>query len=377
MTTATGERQANIFAIVVLIVLALVITFLIIATIFFYNVYARGIANQTQATFLFATAIVLAAILVGICIYAIVKIVRHRSIVVSDGKKSSISISAPNDILVDNGPVAISTAPSFPPPSMFPTPVQPESSVYVTQKPAPASGSVYIRQPTDQPTDQSIVPVRQTAQPIVPPRQLPAQPTAPVQPTAQPIVPTQPTAPVRSLPIPAQVPQQQQVQQQQQVFQQQLPQQVIEQQVQKPIIQQPIIQPPIFQQSPQQPLQPEKSSLYVTQEPIQPIIQPVIQPVIQQPENSSLYVTQESARPMVQQQPLQPEKSSLYVTQAPLMFPQIQPLSLGQPIYTRMPPIAPPSPQGPEYLPSRTPLVNNTPPSYSPSAGNWGIGDNK
>jgi sensor histidine kinase regulating citrate/malate metabolism len=72
--------QIDVFAIIVLIVSILIIVFLIIAAIYFNNLMNLKPPSRSESSFLFWTSIVMAVIFAGIFIYAIVRILTHRSV---------------------------------------------------------------------------------------------------------------------------------------------------------------------------------------------------------------------------------------------------------------------------------------------------------
>jgi len=81
---SSKKHQMNILAIIVLIVSVLVMVFLSINAVYFY-----GLMNGTQPTggesiFSFATSIVLTLIFLGIAIYCLVKIFKHKAVIYPD-----------------------------------------------------------------------------------------------------------------------------------------------------------------------------------------------------------------------------------------------------------------------------------------------------
>lgn len=73
---------ADIFAILCLLSNTLVVIFLIISAVYFYNVSAFTIPSSGQSTFMFATALVLAFICLVLGMYAVWQIFSYRPLTV-------------------------------------------------------------------------------------------------------------------------------------------------------------------------------------------------------------------------------------------------------------------------------------------------------
>lgn len=102
--------QVNAFAFIVLIVLVLILVFLIIASIYFYNLMNFKPPTQGEATFLFATAIILAIILFFVAIYALYQIYSYYSMVYEAPKMVELQpitarVVAPQPVVVRPIPV--------------------------------------------------------------------------------------------------------------------------------------------------------------------------------------------------------------------------------------------------------------------------------
>jgi len=88
---ATERYQADVFAIIVLIASVLIVVFLIIAAIYFFNLMNLKPPSKGESTFLFWTTIVLALIFIAICIYALIHIFTHKSVVYEEPKQVTVS----------------------------------------------------------------------------------------------------------------------------------------------------------------------------------------------------------------------------------------------------------------------------------------------
>ena len=87
----TERYQVNIYAIIVLIATVLLMIFIVIAIVYFFNLMNLKPPSQTEASFLFWTGLVLSLISLAIVIYSIVVIFTHKSYVYeNDEKKPSI-----------------------------------------------------------------------------------------------------------------------------------------------------------------------------------------------------------------------------------------------------------------------------------------------
>lgn len=73
---------ADVFAILCLIVNTMVVVFLLIAAITFYNLTSFNIPSTGQSTFMFATSIVLAFVSLILGLYAVWKIFSYRPLTV-------------------------------------------------------------------------------------------------------------------------------------------------------------------------------------------------------------------------------------------------------------------------------------------------------
>lgn len=101
----TSRYPVDWFAIIVLMVSVLVIVFLIVAGVYFYNLSNLKPPNASEASGLFAVAVILAIILFIIVVIALYRIFTYKSLVYS----------------VDKSPVAVAVAPA--PVAMAPAPV--------------------------------------------------------------------------------------------------------------------------------------------------------------------------------------------------------------------------------------------------------------
>ena len=83
---ATERYQTDIFAIVVLIAAVLVVVFLVISAIYFFNLMSLKPPSKAESTFLFWTSIVLVLIFIGISIFAMIHIFTHKAVVYEEPK---------------------------------------------------------------------------------------------------------------------------------------------------------------------------------------------------------------------------------------------------------------------------------------------------
>jgi hypothetical protein len=87
---SSKKHQMNILAIIVLIVSVIVIVFLSINSIYFYGLMNGNQPTGGESVFCFATSIVLAIIFLGIAIYCLVKIFKHKAVIYPDEKIQEI-----------------------------------------------------------------------------------------------------------------------------------------------------------------------------------------------------------------------------------------------------------------------------------------------
>lgn len=73
--------QVDVFAIIALIGIILIIVFLVIAAVYFYNLMNLRPPTQAESTFLFWTSVVLIVIFVALGIYALIRIFAYRAVV--------------------------------------------------------------------------------------------------------------------------------------------------------------------------------------------------------------------------------------------------------------------------------------------------------
>ena len=77
----TESYQVDVFAIIVILATVLILVFLIIASIYFWNLIYLKPPSSGEASFLFWTSIILIIIFLIIGIYALIRIFTHRSLV--------------------------------------------------------------------------------------------------------------------------------------------------------------------------------------------------------------------------------------------------------------------------------------------------------
>jgi len=114
---ATERYQADVFAIIVLIAAVLIVVFLIISAIYFFNLMSLKPPSKAESTFLFWTSIVLALIFIGLAIFALIHIFTHKSVVYEEPKTTVattttvVPVKAPVVVPV-TAPVAVQTTPA-------------------------------------------------------------------------------------------------------------------------------------------------------------------------------------------------------------------------------------------------------------------------
>lgn len=112
---ATERYQVNIFGIVVLITSVLILVFLIIAAIYFFNLMNLKPPSRAESTFLFWTAIVLAIISAIIIIYSLIHIFTHKAVIYEPLVETKTEVkpvlAAPTITTSTTSPIAISNIP--------------------------------------------------------------------------------------------------------------------------------------------------------------------------------------------------------------------------------------------------------------------------
>ena len=79
---ASQRYQIDYFAIMVLVMVVLIIVFLCIAAVYFYDLMnLRSIPSTGISTFLFWTSIILAVVFLGLGMYALIRIFTYKSVV--------------------------------------------------------------------------------------------------------------------------------------------------------------------------------------------------------------------------------------------------------------------------------------------------------
>jgi amino acid transporter len=139
----TERYQVDFFAILVLIASVLIIMFLIISAIYFYNFTISKPPTNSESTFLFWTSIILGIIFLALAIYALIRIFTYTVPVYEEDKP------LPVQVIPTHIPIMAPAQPISQPVIITPTP--PRSAV-----PIPPKTQVAISQPT------RISPVRTT-----------------------------------------------------------------------------------------------------------------------------------------------------------------------------------------------------------------------
>lgn len=131
---ATERYQVDIFGIIILIAAVLILVFLVIVAIYFYDLMNLKPPTRGESTFLFWTSIVMAIIFAAIIIYAMIHIFTHKSIVYEEPNRSITRtvITPPNTL-----PVATPTVTPVTPRVVTPvvTPVPTSSPVLISNIP--------------------------------------------------------------------------------------------------------------------------------------------------------------------------------------------------------------------------------------------------
>ena len=78
---ATEQYQVDVFSIITLIACVLIVVFLVIAAIYFYDLMNFKPPTNGESSFLFWTSIIMAIIFFGIGIYALIRIFTHKSVI--------------------------------------------------------------------------------------------------------------------------------------------------------------------------------------------------------------------------------------------------------------------------------------------------------
>ena len=77
----TERYHVDFFAILVLIIAVLIIVFLVITAIYFFNLMNLRPPTRGESTFLFWTAVILSVIFLALAIFALIRIFTHKAIV--------------------------------------------------------------------------------------------------------------------------------------------------------------------------------------------------------------------------------------------------------------------------------------------------------
>lgn len=129
---ATERYQADVFGIIVLIASVLIIVFLVIAAIYFFNLMSLKPPSKGESTFLFWTSIVMVIVFLGIGIFALIRIFNHKSVVYEEPKTvpvaPKVASVAPAPVApAPVAPVAPKVAPSVTP--VAPSPIKLPSNI--------------------------------------------------------------------------------------------------------------------------------------------------------------------------------------------------------------------------------------------------------
>ncbi len=111
------KSPINVFGIIVLIIAVMVLVFLIICSVYFFNLMNLKPPSKGESTFLFWTAVIMAVIFLGLVIYAIIHIFTHKSIIYKKvcpkpEKIETRPIALPQSTtVVDPAPIRITNVP--------------------------------------------------------------------------------------------------------------------------------------------------------------------------------------------------------------------------------------------------------------------------
>lgn len=124
----TERYQVDFFAILVLIASVLIIMFLIISAIYFYNFTNSKPPTNSESTFLFWTSIILGIIFLALAIYALIRIFTYTIPVYEEDKPLPVQVTpTPIPIMAPSPPVIIAPAPRPP------VPIAPRTQVAISQ----------------------------------------------------------------------------------------------------------------------------------------------------------------------------------------------------------------------------------------------------
>lgn len=123
---ATERYQVDWFAIIVLIATILIIVFLIIVAIYFYNLMNLKPPSRGESTFLFWTTVILAIIFLIIAIFALVHIFTYKSIVYEEPSPTflqpAVTYTSPPPVpITSSTSIRMSNVPKFTPRSSLST----------------------------------------------------------------------------------------------------------------------------------------------------------------------------------------------------------------------------------------------------------------
>lgn len=108
-------NTVNVFAIIVLIAAIAVAIFLIICSIYFYNLINLKPPSKSTSTFLFWTAVIMALIFIAIVVYSLVKIFTHKATLIYN-IKTLTPTTTKSTVKVETKPltqpIQITTSPS-------------------------------------------------------------------------------------------------------------------------------------------------------------------------------------------------------------------------------------------------------------------------
>lgn len=111
----TEHYQTDVFAIIMLIACALLVVFLIIVAIYFFNLMNLKPPTKGESTFLFWITVILVLIFIGLSIYSLIRIFTHKSaipIVNEDKSKSLKPTSKTLPMSVSQNPYLQETTPA-------------------------------------------------------------------------------------------------------------------------------------------------------------------------------------------------------------------------------------------------------------------------
>lgn len=109
----TEKYQANVFAIIVLLVAVLITAYLIVAAIYYNSLVNLRPPSRGESTFMFWTTIVLIVIFAAIIIYSIYLIFTHKAIVFEKQKPKEVVATTTSNVPTRKNVLMPAAAPTY------------------------------------------------------------------------------------------------------------------------------------------------------------------------------------------------------------------------------------------------------------------------